>query len=187
MFTKFTQWFERPPHQRTTPGKKCDSPGCEAHGIYRAPKSRHHIEQGQDDWHWFCLSHVRLYNASWNYYADMNESEVLKANLADQTWQRPTWPLGEQPKIHKIKDPFGFFFVHESSGASFQKIDHLPKDERQALEILELAYPFTKEDLQTAYRKLVKTYHPDTHQNDPNAEDKIRQVNQAYALLKSRL
>ena len=68
--------------------------GCVDKGIYRAPKSRYHLESGVDDWHWFCLIHIRDYNARWNYYNNMSETEIERERRADVTWQRPSWPLG---------------------------------------------------------------------------------------------
>lgn len=187
MFNKFTQWFDRPPPQNTQPGKKCDFPGCEAMGEHRAPKSRKHLQQGHNDWYWFCLDHVRVYNASWNYYSGMSESEVLQENLSDVTWQRPTWPLGDdQPRLRKIKDPFGFFFTSDIQQPNMDQDVSLTEEERKAMQVLDLSYPFTKEELQKAYRTLAKIYHPDAN-SGPAAEDKIRQINQAYGLLKSRI
>lgn len=187
MFNKFTQWFDRPPPQNTTPDKKCDFPECESVGEFRAPKSRRQLQQGQNDWYWFCLEHVRAYNATWNYYSGMSETEVLQENRDDVTWQRPTWPLGEdQPKIRKIKDPFGFFFTPEDHSPSFQDQLDLGDEEQQALKVLGLSYPYTKDELQKAYHTLAKLHHPDANPT-PGEENKIRQINQAYAVLKKRI
>ena len=39
--------------------------------------SRRSTEPGRmRDYLWFCLEHVRAYNASWNYHRDMSESEI---------------------------------------------------------------------------------------------------------------
>ncbi|MFR0737520.1 MAG: hypothetical protein ACLSHR_11630 [Oscillospiraceae bacterium] len=43
--------------------RKCDHPGYEKAGEYRAPKDRKLKD------YWFCLEHVQEYNAQWNYYA----------------------------------------------------------------------------------------------------------------------
>jgi hypothetical protein len=51
------------------PVRLCDHPGCEAGGDYRAPRSRLELNH----YYWFCLDHVRGYNAAWNYYAGMND------------------------------------------------------------------------------------------------------------------
>ena len=72
------------------PGRFCDMPNCPNQGEFRAPKSRSALRE----FHWFCLEHVRAYNASWDFYKDMSPDEI-EANLrADSAWQRPTWPLG---------------------------------------------------------------------------------------------
>jgi len=38
-------------------------------------------------------------------------------------------------------------------------------------------------DLRKAYRKLVKTCHPDTHPGDKKAEDRFKDVSEAYNVL----
>ena len=65
-------------------------PSCGALGDYRAPKSRNAL----NDYWWFCLEHVRAYNASWDFYKGMSPVEIEAATRADTAWQRPTWPLG---------------------------------------------------------------------------------------------
>ena len=57
---------------------KCDHPGCEKAGEYRAPKDRN-----LKDYYWFCLEHVQEYNAQWNYYAGEipEEDEGPKARM----------------------------------------------------------------------------------------------------------
>ena len=56
---------------------------------YPAPKSRDRL----DEYHWFCLEHVREYNKSWNFCDGMNE-EIESEIREDTVWRRPTWPLG---------------------------------------------------------------------------------------------
>ena len=68
----------------TAPGLRCDTPGCELAGEYRAPKSRESLR----DFHWFCLDHVRAYNAAWDYYKGMAPEEMCA------TSERRTAPLG---------------------------------------------------------------------------------------------
>jgi len=41
----------------------------------------------------------------------------------------------------------------------------------------------TKEEIQQAYRKLVRQYHPDLNPNDKQAEEKFKEVNEAYQVL----
>ena len=43
----------------------------------------------------------------------------------------------------------------------------------------------TDEEVTKAYRSLAKKYHPDLHPNDPVAERKMKEVNQAYDMIQS--
>ena len=52
--------------------RPCEHPGCTAHAAHRAPKARDAL----NEFRWFCLPHVREYNASWNYFAGMSADEV---------------------------------------------------------------------------------------------------------------
>ncbi len=72
------------------PGRPCDHPDCPAAGEYRAPKSRTSLNQ----YWWFCLEHVREYNARWDFYKGMSATQIEAQMRSDTGWQRPTWPLG---------------------------------------------------------------------------------------------
>ena len=72
------------------PGRPCDIPGCDELAGYRAPKSPTSLA----DYHWFCLDHVRAYNAKWDYYRGMTPGQIESELRADVTGRRPTWPLG---------------------------------------------------------------------------------------------
>lgn len=51
-------------------------------------------------------------------------------------------------------------------------------------DILGVSRDASQEDIKHAYRKLTKELHPDKHQNDKNAEQKFKEVNEAYETLK---
>ena len=55
---------------------------------------------------------------------------------------------------------------------------------RDYYEVLGVAKGATADDLKKAYRKLAMQFHPDRNPNDPTAEQKFREVNEAYDLLK---
>lgn len=197
MFRKFPQWFDLPPTSKTSSdqsikGRACGHEGCADEGAYRAPKSRYHLEAGVNDWHWFCLIHIRDYNARWNYYTNMTEPEIERECRADVTWQRPSWPLGATNGFKgsslsglSFQDPFGLFndappYTHLSSQA-------LMSPHSKALAVFGLPYSFSQTDLRRRYRDLVKKYHPDANGGSLEAEEEIKRINEAYAVLKDAL
>lgn len=55
-------------------------------------------------------------------------------------------------------------------------------DKRDYYEALGVSRNVGQDELRTAYRKLAKQYHPDVNQ-DPSAEDRFKEINEAYAVL----
>jgi DnaJ-class molecular chaperone len=50
-------------------------------------------------------------------------------------------------------------------------------------EVLEVPRTATEDDIKKAYRKLARKYHPDVNPGDTSAEEKFKQVGEAYAVL----
>jgi len=50
-------------------------------------------------------------------------------------------------------------------------------------EVLEVPRTATADDIKKAYRKLARKYHPDVNPGDQSAEEKFKQVGEAYAVL----
>jgi hypothetical protein len=164
------------------PGRDCDMPDCHCPAEYRAPKSRDHLRE----YFWFCLEHVRAYNAGWDYYKGMSPGEI-EANLrADTAWGRPSWPLGHNGSamadaIEAEIAAFGF-------GASTRAPQHnAPPELREALAVLGLSWPVTRAAAKTRYKELAKRHHPDANGGDKQAEEKLKTINIAYAALRQRL
>src|SRR5258708_22324350 len=55
-------------------------------------------------------------------------------------------------------------------------------DSRDFYEILGVPRSASQEEIQQAYRKLARTYHPDVN-SDPAAEDRFKDISEAYAEL----
>ncbi len=58
---------------------------------------------------------------------------------------------------------------------------------RAALDLLGLAWPLDQVDLRSRYKDLAKRYHPDATGGDRAAEEKLKDINRAYSLLKRRV
>ncbi len=169
------------------PGQSCDMPGCPNAGEYRAPKSRAALNQ----YWWFCLEHVRAYNASWDFYKGMSPGEIEAQLRADTAWQRPTWPLGRigasgQIDPDMLRDPLGV--LHAGRAAERRRpAQDTPAELREPLATLGLAWPLTIDTLKTRYKELAKRHHPDANGGDRAAEERLKTINLAYATLRGRL
>jgi DnaJ-domain-containing protein 1 len=172
------------------PSRLCDHPGCAAGGEFRAPRSRLEL----DTYFWFCLDHVRAYNAAWNYYAGMSEVEIESEIRRDTVWQRPSWKLGQRhgPAYEaRMRDPFDLYNGKERKSGGGQRragpdaTDRVASACDQALAVFDIDPPFTQSSLKARYKVLVKMHHPDAHGGDKEAEEKLKIINQAYTTLKA--
>ncbi len=169
--------------------RTCDHPDCGEKGEFRAPKSRASLE----DYYWFCLEHVRAYNAQWDYYKGMNALEIENALRFQAVWERPSWPFAQNTKNHdrKAKSAFRHFWEEDDNeeaeamhARAASKSDPRFKAELEALRELGLFPPVDFAVIKKRYRALVKRHHPDVKKGD-EAEEKIKRLNAAFTLLKS--
>ena len=56
-------------------------------------------------------------------------------------------------------------------------------EKRDYYEVLGLSKGASDSEIKSAYRKMAKQYHPDLHPGDKEAEEKFKEVNEAYAVL----
>lgn len=187
-------------YERTRPQTRaCDHPGCQEEGSYRAPRAPDRL----NEYYWFCLQHVREYNRAWDYFAGKSEAEIEAERRRDSTWGRPSWKFGSigggpyRAGPHGFRDDFGFFSEEQEDA---EKAQRNWREERQtgnggrnaegtaeerALAELDLEQPVTFEAIKTRYKELVKRLHPDVNGGDTSLEDKLKDVNQAYATLRA--
>jgi hypothetical protein len=168
--------------------RACDQPGCIGEGLFRAPKARDRLT----DYFWFCLEHVRAYNAAWDYYAGMSPHEIERQVRNDTVWQRPSWPFtgnGKRARPDDVVfgDPFEIFGENAPGPKPDSRLRDLPPEEREALAILDLPPEVTLEELKTRYKILVKRHHPDANGGDRQAEERLKAINRAYSTLRKRL
>lgn len=186
------------PGRKEAPERPCDRTDCGEPAYYRAPKDRDRL----DEYHWFCLDHVREYNKAWNYYAGMSQDEVEADTRRDTTWQRPTWPLGARAGGQQrhargtttFHDGFGYF-NGDGDGEERQRRNgharaagfHPSSQEAHAMDIMDLDAPLTLTGLKTRYKELAKLHHPDANGGDKLAEERLKEINEAYSTLKKAL
>ena len=163
----------------------CGWHGCREVGNFRAPISRQNLNQ----YYWFCLEHVRLYNSNWNYCEGMSEQCFEDSFKADVTWNRPTWPMTSGPglggynqsgylKFDTVFDPFDF--VEQRGTPSDEFNTTTSYEEKRALRLLGLEFPVPKEEVKARYKVLVKRHHPDRHGGDKDSEEMLKKINEAY-------
>jgi hypothetical protein len=180
--------------QRPPPiARRCDMPECTCAGDFRAPKSRDKLT----DYFWFCLDHVRAYNAAWDFYAGMSSTEIEAHLRADTSWQRPTWPLGgrhaarpRDERHYRFRDDFGLFddlYEAREGAAEANRRQRPPQPQAKALALFELAPPVSFVDVRARYKELVKQHHPDANGGDKAAEERLKLINEAYVILRAWL
>jgi hypothetical protein len=180
------------PETQGVPPRACEQPGCPNPGEFRAPKDRAHLNQ----YRWFCLEHVREYNRAWDYYKGMAPTEIENELRSDSGWQRPTWPLGRLGGFNPfeseyLRDPLGVLRdtpLHKAKREPKQpKRDEPPAELRAALDVLGLSWPLDTTALRARYKELAKRFHPDANGGDRGAEERLKDINRAYSLLRRRL
>ncbi len=177
--------------------RPCAWPGCARPGIYRAPKSRAALR----DFHWFCLEHVRAYNAEWNYFDGMDAREIEGVLRRDATWHRPTWPLGARGRPAMADAGAAAAEAAERAAAESEPANgrgpangaraeppRAPPSPRRrtALASLGLDGDPSPGEVKARYKTLAKRHHPDANGGCKRAEERLKSINEAYAVLRDR-
>jgi hypothetical protein len=120
----------------------------------------------------------------------------IEANLRNDTsWQRPTWPLGRLGGSSRfspeyLRDPLGILRdtpLHAQRAKPREEKREAPPELRAALDVLGLTWPVDSVALRARYKELAKQLHPDLNGADRASEDRLKDVNRAYSLLRQRL
>lgn len=177
---------------------RCQRRGCELPATHRAPKGRGH----DGEYFMFCLDHVREYNAAYNYFDGMSDSEVVDFQKDALTGHRPTWKMGANSWAHGTRhgaphsaDPTDAGGVHDAAAffawrarrARAEPVENrrqIRPLERRALDALGLSPGATKSEIKARFKELVKRHHPDANGGDTRSEEKLREIIQAYNYLK---
>lgn len=71
-------------------GRPCEAPGCREAGEFRAPGRRPNGFDGPGEWRWFCLQHVREFNAGYDWFEGMSAEEIIAAQSPIAGWRTET-------------------------------------------------------------------------------------------------
>ncbi len=179
-------------------GRRCQAPGCAEAGEFRAPGELRHGFDGPGEWRWFCLEHVRDFNAGYNFFEGMGTEEIMAAQSPIAGWQtesrafRPTAGIDNGPRWADFTDPLDAIGARAAtirraaagSAATARYQARFSAAEREALTVMGLGGDTDRLGLRRRYSELVRRYHPDRNGGDRRHEDRLQRVVEAYQLLR---
>ena len=194
-------------------GRACDWPGCAGDGEFRAPADRHLGARapgfdGPGDYRWFCLDHVRAFNAGYDYFAGLGPDEIMAAQHPIAGWESENRAflaadgigagIDATPRWADFTDPLEAISrraqarageIKTRAKANFDAATaharpRMTPDERRALGVLGLSMDADRHQLRARYSELVRRYHPDRNGGDRSHEGRLQAVVEAYQLLR---
>jgi hypothetical protein len=180
-------------HGRVESGRSCEAPGCGEAGEFRAPPLEG-APQGTDrpaGYRWFCLDHVRQFNAGYNYFAGMTVEEIHDAQRPYAGWERETRAFASAggdrgPRWADFADPLDAIGAKFKASVRGERKDGRPltPGDRSALKVMGLEVDADRTALRKRYSELVRQYHPDRNGGDRSHEGALQKVIAAYQQLK---
>ncbi|MEE4199459.1 J domain-containing protein [Erythrobacter sp.] len=175
----------------------CEHPTCAEPGEFRAPGYRANGFDGPGEWRWFCLDHVREFNAGYDWFEGMSAEEILAAQSPVNGWRRespgfrPTVGVDGMPRWADFDDPLeaisaraGGIRSRAQREAQMAMSGRFSKDEAEALETMGLGSDTDRRRLRRRYSELVRRYHPDRNGGDRRHEGRLTKVVDAYQTLR---
>lgn len=172
-------------------GRPCGYAGCDEPGEFRAPGARGSGFDGPGDWRWYCLDHVRAFNAGYNFFEGMSADEIEAAQRPLAGWERETRAFAtggadRPPRWRDFADPLDAISARFREAAPAGRADGRPLsgENRKDLKLLGLTDDATRKELRQRYAELVRRYHPDRNGGDRSHEKALGEVIAAYTRLK---
>lgn len=174
----------------------CGAPGCEKPGEFRAPGGRGPGFDGPGEWRWFCLAHVRQFNAGYDWFAGMSAAEILAAQSPIAGWAsesrvfRADAVADAMPRWADFADPLDAIGARaerlrrRAREGREQRHDRFSPREREALGTMGLSPATDRQALRRRYWELVRRYHPDRNGGDRSQEGRLARVVEAYQVLR---
>ncbi|APE29218.1 J domain-containing protein [Aurantiacibacter gangjinensis] len=177
-------------------GRVCEHPTCREPGEFRAPGRAGNSFDGPGEWRWFCLEHVREFNAGYDWFEGMSADEIYAAQAPGSGWQteipafRPTAGADGMPRWADFADPLDAInaragdIKRAAAGRNYSDASRFTPREREALNVMGLGAKADRRSLRRRYSELVRRYHPDRNGGDRSKEAHLQRVVEAYQLLK---
>ncbi len=177
--------------------RQCEAPGCVDAGEFRAPGRSPNGFDGPGQWRWFCLEHVREFNAGYDWFEGMSAEEILQAQSPVSGWKTesaafsPRAAVDGMPRWADFDDPLdaisaraGGIRSRAEREARMAMDGRFSKHEAEALETMGLGSNTDRRKLRRRYSELVRRYHPDRNGGDRQFEARLNKVVEAYQLLR---
>lgn len=168
---------------------RCSVRGCQEPGEFRAPLTPSDFD-GPGSWRWLCLTHVREHNAKYNFFDGMSPEEIEAAQSPIAGWERATRAFAHAgadkgPAWADFDDPLDAIAARFRPETRRRAIDRFTARERHALGVLGLSDDTDLHKVRKRYSKLVRRYHPDRNGGDRSHEKQLREVIEAWQILKA--
>ena len=163
----------------------CDWNNCFELGEYKAPIEK----DNSKNYRLLCLKHVKEFNKNWNYFAGMNDAEVVDFLKSDMTWHKPTQSFSSSDNFFKVL--WNNALKDEVAKSKFKsELDYMNKfkfdnSDIKAFGILGISVGLKWEKIQERFKKLVKKFHPDKNAGNKKFEEKLKIITLAYTQLKN--
>ena len=163
----------------------CDWNNCFEIGEYRAPMEK----DNSKNYRLLCLKHVKEFNRNWNYFAGMNDDEVIDFLKSDMTWHKKTQSFSSSDNFFKVlwNNVLNDGTEHENLRDKFINKNKLTfsQNDIKAFGILGVKVGLKWDKIQEKFKKLVKKFHPDINLGDKSFEEKLKVITLAYTQLKN--
>ncbi len=193
--------------------KTCAFPGCEEPAEFRGPTRdlpaslikrlygaefdplADCLDRKPGEANYYCQQHIREINKNWNFFANMSAEEIAAFERDALTGHRIT--LESLKRISRQQERLDSIYQQadtvrtgrqtQPSNPNGNVARRPTSEEHEAISILSVTLPISREELKLHYRKLVKQHHPDSkaEKDKKSAEARLKRINHAYHILKA--
>ena len=163
----------------------CEWKNCSNFGEFKAPIEKDNSKK----YRMLCLEHVKEFNKNWNYFAGMNDQQIIEFIKSDMIWHKPTQSFSSSDNFFKIL--WNNALNDETQKIkNFGDLDIMKKfrftsQDFQAFTILDVPAGIEWKKIQEKFKMLVKKFHPDMNSGNKKFEDKLKIITLAYTQLKN--